>query len=132
VDAFELPAELADADTVGVVYDDIDGLNFYNDYGMFRELFADPALAADKRYADVLRGYLGADTIGPLPIRRMAAAHPETVDAVFRKVLRKPGFTWAEHGETLLRRRKPWYYEQEPRPGVSVIGARLSELAALR
>ena len=134
VDAYEFPAELADADadTVGVVYDDIDGLNFYFDYGMFRELFADPALAADKRYADVLRGYLGADTIGPLPIRRMAAAHRDTVDAVFRKVLRKPGFTWAEHGEALLRRRKPWYYEREPRPGVSVIGARLSELAGLR
>jgi hypothetical protein len=61
-----------------VVYDDIEGLNLYNDYGMFRELFADPTLAADKRYAE------------------------------------------------------PWYYEQEPRPGVSVIGARLRELAALR
>ncbi len=79
-----------------------------------------------------LRGYLGADTVGPLPIRRMAAAHPEAVGAVFRKVLRKPGFTWAEHGEALLRRRKPWYYQQEPRPGVSVIGSRLAELIALR
>jgi hypothetical protein len=29
-----------------------------DDYGMLRELFADPALAADKRYSDVLRGYL--------------------------------------------------------------------------
>jgi hypothetical protein len=47
---------------------------------------------------------------------------------VFRKVLRKPNFTWAEHGEALMRRRKPWYYEREPRPGISVIGARLSEL----
>jgi hypothetical protein len=37
-----------------------------------------------------------------------------------------------DHGEALLRRRKPWYYDHEPRPGVSVIGARLSELAALR
>jgi hypothetical protein len=46
------------------------------------------------------------------------------------KLLRKPGFTWAEHGEALLRRRKPWYYESEPRPGVSVVGERLSELAA--
>jgi hypothetical protein len=69
---------------------------------------------------------------GPLPIRRLAVAHPETADAVFRKVLRKPGFTWAEHGESLLRRRKPWYYEHEPRPGVSVIGTRLAELAAFR
>jgi hypothetical protein len=51
------------------------------------------------------------------------------VDAVFRKILRKPHFTWAEHGEALLRRRKAWYYEREPRPGVSVIGDRLVELA---
>ena len=129
---FEFPAELADADTIGLIYDEIDGLNFYNDYGMLRELFADPALAADKRYSDVLRGYLGADTVGPLPIRRVAVAHPETADAVFRKVLRKPGFTWADHGEALLRRRKAWYYDHEPRPGVSVIGARLQELTDLR
>ena len=65
--AFELPPELADADTIGVIYDEIDGLNFYNEYGMLRDLFADPALASDKRYADVLRGYLRAETIGPLP-----------------------------------------------------------------
>ncbi|PYC65349.1 hypothetical protein C7C46_32680, partial [Streptomyces tateyamensis] len=57
------------------------------------------------------------------PIRRLATAHAETTDAVFRKLLRKPGFTWTEHGEALLRRRKPWYYESEPRPGVSVTRA---------
>ena len=128
----QVPADLADSDTIGVIYDEIDGLNFYNDYGMLRELFDDPALAADKRYSDVLRGYLEADSVGPLPIRRVVAAHPETADAVFRKVLRKPAFTWAEHGEALLRRRKAWYYEHEPRPGVLVIGARLEELIALR
>ena len=130
VPAFELPAELADADTVGIIYDEIDGLNFYNEYGILRDLFADPALVADKRYSDVLRGYLGSETVGPLPFRRLAAVHPKTVDAVFRKILRKPNFTWAEDGEALLRRRKPWYYERGPRPGISVIGARLSELAA--
>jgi len=95
---------------------------------MLRALFADPALAAGKQYTDVLCGYLRSETVGPLPFRRLAAAHPDTVDAVFRKVLRKPNFTWAEHGEALMRRRKPWYYEREPRPGISVIGARLSEL----
>jgi len=125
--AFEFPPELADADTIGIIYDETDGLNFYDEYGMLRELFADPALAADKRYADVLRGYLRAETIGPLPFRRLAAAHPDTADAVFRKILRKPDFAWATHGEALLRQRKPWYYEQEPRPGVSVIGTRLSQ-----
>ena len=126
---FEFPEELADFDTVGVIFDETDGLNFYPDFGMLRDLFADPALAADKRYADVLRGYLRSETIEPLPLLRLAAAHPQTVDAVFRKILRKPTFTWAAHGEALLRGRKPWYYEREPRPGVSVIGTRLAELA---
>ena len=128
VPAFQLPPELADAGTIGVIYDEIDGLNFYNDYGMLRDLFADPALASDKRYADVLRGYLRAETIGPLPLRRLATAHPPTVDAVFRKILGQPHFSWAGPGEALLRRRKSWYYEHEPRPDIAGIGARLSEL----
>ncbi|MFF7453589.1 hypothetical protein [Kitasatospora sp. NPDC008115] len=128
--AFELPPALADSDTIGVIYDEVDGLNFYADYGMLRDLFADPALAGRRPFQDLLRTYLREESIAPLPIRRLAAAHPETVDAVFRKLLRKPGFTWTEHGEALLRRRKPGYYAQEPRPGVSVIGERLSELAA--
>ena len=128
VPAFELPPELADAGTVGIIYDETDGLNFYTEYEMLRDLFAGPALAADKRYADVLRGYLSSETVAPLPLRRLAAAHPVTVDAVFRKILRQPNFTWAEHGEALMRHRKPWYYEHEPRPEISVLGARLSEL----
>jgi hypothetical protein len=130
VPAFELPPGLADADTIGIIYDETDGLNFYPEYGMLRDLFGNPALAADKRYADVLRGYLRSETIAPLPLQRLAAAHPDTVDAVFWKILRRRDFTWAEHGEALMRRRKAWYYRREPRPGVSVIGDRLFELAA--
>ena len=66
----------------------------------------------------------------PYPLgASLADACPDTVDAVFRKILRRRGFTWAEHGEALMRRRKEWYYRREPRPGVSVIGDRLLELA---
>lgn len=119
---------MSDVGTIGIIYDEIDGLNFYDEYGMLRDLFADPATAADRRYSDVLRAYLREESIGPLPLRRLAAAYPKTVDAVFRKVLHKPNFAWAEHGEKLLRRRKPWYYEHEPRPDITVIGTRLSEL----
>jgi hypothetical protein len=69
------------------------------------------------------------ESIAPLPFLRLAAAHPDTVDAVFRKMLRQRDFTWAEHGEALTCRRKAWYHRREPRPGVSVIGARLYKLA---
>ena len=34
VPAFELPPELADSETIGIIYDFTDGLNFYNEYGM--------------------------------------------------------------------------------------------------
>jgi hypothetical protein len=121
-----------DSDTVGVIYDQVDGLNFYADYGSLRDLFANPDLPGRKHHQDLLRTYLREESITPLPIRRLAAAHPMTVDTVFRKLLRQPGFTWSEHGDALLRRRKPWYYESEPRPGVSVIGDRLSELLRVR
>ncbi|URM90618.1 hypothetical protein LUW75_12150 [Streptomyces sp. MRC013] len=125
---FELPPELAGSDTVGVIYDQADGLNSHADYGMLRDLFADPDLAGRSRRQDLLRTYLRGEPITPLPIRRPAAAHPETADAVFRKLPRKPGFVWSEHGEALLRRRKPWYYEGDPRPGASVTGGRPREL----
>ncbi|MGZ4666173.1 MAG: hypothetical protein ACXV5Q_14370 [Frankiaceae bacterium] len=46
---------------------------------MLRDLFADPALATDKRYADVLRGYLRAETIGPLPFRRPPGLSPRSL-----------------------------------------------------
>jgi hypothetical protein len=49
-------------------------------------------------------------------LRRLAAAHPQTVDTVFRKILRQPHFTWAEHGQALLPKRTPWYHEHEAPP----------------
>ena len=126
---FELPPGLAEADSISIIYDETDGLNFYPECGMLRDLFGNPALAADRRYAGALRGYLQSETIA-LPLQRLAVAHPDTVDAVFRKILRRRDFSWAEHGETLMRRRKDWYYQREPRPGVTVIGDRLLELAS--
>ena len=66
---------------------------------------------------------------GQVPTRH-CSPDLHTVDAVFRKIMRRRDFTWAEHGEALMRRRKEWYYRREPRPGVSVIGDRLLKLAS--
>ncbi|MCZ1006568.1 hypothetical protein [Streptomyces lydicus] len=89
---FELPRESAGADTVGVIYDRVDGLNFSADYGMLRDLFADPALAGRKPHQDLLRTYLREESIAPRPIRRLATAHAETADTVFRKLLHPPSY----------------------------------------
>ncbi|WP_371480257.1 hypothetical protein [Kitasatospora sp. NBC_00315] len=73
--AFELPPALADSDTIGVIYDEVDGMNFYADYGMLRDLFADPALAGRRRHQDLLRTYLARTRSRPC---RSAAWPPPT------------------------------------------------------
>ncbi|WP_433566831.1 hypothetical protein ACQP1O_17570 [Nocardia sp. CA-151230] len=123
-----LPAGLQDAETVGVIYDEVEGLNFYRDFGRADALFADPVRVGDRTSVAVLRGYLRDDSVSTLPIRRLVERHREKADQVFRKVLGKPGFCWETDGEDLLRRRKKEFFDRTPTPSISVVGARLAEL----
>ena len=126
---FVMPDGFFEFDTVGVIYDEVDGFVVVPEYGMLRAMFEDPALAADPRHANVLRAYLREDSIPPLPLRRMAGAFPGNVDAVFRRVLGNRAFTWAQNGTGLLKKRKPGYYEAEPTPSVAVLSDRVMDLA---
>jgi hypothetical protein len=126
---FVMPPGFFEFETVGIIYDELEGFVVVPEYGMLRALFADPSLAADREHANVLRAYLREGTIPPLPLRRLAAAHPAAnVDAVYRKVLGNRNFSWAQHGEALLSKRKPGYFEAEPTPGVAVLSDRVLEL----
>jgi len=126
---FVMPEGFFEFDTVGIIYDELDGFVVVPEYGMLRELFADPALAADPRYANVLRAYLREESIPPLPLRRLAAAFPANADAVYRKVLGNRNFSWSQNGSGLLRKRKPGYFRAEPTPGVAVLSDRVLALA---
>jgi len=129
---FVMPEGFFEFDTVGIIYDEVDGFVVVPEYGMLRAMFADPALAGDRDHANVLRAYLREDTIPPLPLRRLAAARPDNADAVFRRVLGNRSFTWRQHGDALLRKRKPGYYETEPLPSVAVLSDRVMELARIK
>jgi hypothetical protein len=127
---FVMPPGFFEFASVGIIYDESEGFVVVPEYGMLRQLFADPALAADREHANVLRAYLREETIPPLPLRRVAAAFPpENVDLVYRKVLGSRNFTWRQHGESLLRKRKPRAFEDEPTPGVAVLSDRVLALA---
>lgn len=123
-----LAEDLLDADSVGLLYDETEGLHFLRDFGHLDALLATPALARDRAYASRLRSYLHDDSIPPAVLRRLAARHPDTVDQVFRTVLHKPAFTWDRDGDALLRRHKPEHYARQPEPALVVIGERLAEL----
>lgn len=123
-----LPEDLLTADSIGLIYDEVAGLNHYRDFGRLDELFADPGLVRDRTRLTLLREYLDDDSVSPLAIRRLVQRHPDNVDQVFRTLLRKPGFSWARDGEDLLRRRKKTYFDREPLPSISTVGERLAEL----
>jgi hypothetical protein len=127
-DAGRLPEELLDADSVALVYDEIEGLGYYRDFGRLDALFADPPQARDRADLAQLRAYLDDESVPPLVIRRLVERHPGGADQIFRTLLRKPGFTWSRDGEKLLRREKKSYFDREPVPSVSIIGQRLVEL----
>lgn len=127
-DVGRLPEQLRSADTVGLMYDELEGLNYYRNLGQLDALFADPALTNDRAHLALLREYLRDPSISPLPIRRLVERHPERADPVFRALLRKPAFSWERDGEALLRERKKAYVDREPVPHFSIVGTRLGEL----
>jgi len=126
---FVMPEGFFEFDTVGIIYDELDGFVVVPEYGMLAAMFADPSLAADPGYANVLRAYLREESIPPLPLRRLAAAFPGNVDAVFRRVLGNRNFSWDQNGTGLLKKRKPGYFTAEPTPGVAVLSDRVLALA---
>ena len=122
--------ELLGADSVALIYDEVEGLNFYRDFGRLDALFADPTLARDRTNLGRLREYLRDESVSPLAIRRLVQRHPDGVDPVFRTLLRKPGFSWSRDGEKLLRREKESFFDREPTPSISIVGGRLAEFSA--
>ena len=126
-----LSDDLMDADSVVLIYDEVEGLSVYRDFGRLDALFADPSLARDRDRLAQLQGYLDDDSVSPLAIRRLVERHPDGADPVFHALLRKPSFSWSRDGEKLLRREKKSFFDREPRPRISVIGERLTELLRL-
>jgi hypothetical protein len=104
------------ADSVALIYDEVEELNYYRDFGRLDAVFADPELARDRTYLAQLREYLNDESVSPLAIRRFVQRHPDGADQVFRALLRKSGFSWARDGENLLRRRKKAFFDREPPP----------------
>ncbi|HEX5401398.1 MAG TPA: hypothetical protein VFX16_03755 [Pseudonocardiaceae bacterium] len=120
--------ELLAADTVALIYDEIEGLTIFRDFGHVDSLFANPELARDRTNLARLRDWLHDESVTPLAFRLLAQRHPDGADPVFRALLRRPGFSWSRDGETLLRRHKKSFFDREPLPSISIVGERLTEL----
>lgn len=96
-----------DADQVALIHHPQSGVWFFVSYPLVVEAFRDPGSLERADVRQTVLGYLGDDdNIPPWLFDRLCAAHPEHADAVFRTVLRRPAFTWATDGESLMRKHK--------------------------
>lgn len=123
----EVPAHLKDAESVALIFDEVEGLGYYADFALLQEAFADPTLLIKARYKQVLTAYLRGDAVSPVPIRRLAERDPAKAGAVFARLLGKRGFDWARSGEALLRTHKPGHFTGERLPTVTPVTAVIAE-----
>ena len=122
-------SDLADAATVGLIYDERHGFGFYQDYGRFEEVFARPPLALDAEQLQVVDRYLRDESVNGVPFVRCAQRYPEAVDVVLAQVLRRPRFRWSGDGDELLRRYKPGFLDAAPQPQFLPFGDQFAHLA---
>jgi hypothetical protein len=105
------------ADRVAIHFVPGEGLNFYPDFHLVEEAFANPALLARRRYRETLTDLLRDPEISPEPLRQLAARDADKTNAMFEKLRkRKRGFRWDTEGEALLRRHKPSYFDGSQLP----------------
>ena len=121
--------EVGAGETVGLIYDEREGLGFFADFGALQEVFQRPDLARQPRYAQLVQQYLRDDSVSPVALRRCAELYPDGVDAVLSQVLRQKRFTWRRNGEDLMRRYKSEHLSREPLPLFLPLGPRLVESA---
>jgi hypothetical protein len=123
-----LAKEVPGAETLGVLYDETDGLTYVPDLAKLRALFADPALAQVPEYLGLLDDLLHDARFPPVIFRRLADLYPGTADAVWRAALDAPSFTWLSDGEALLSTHRPEYFATPAQPRTTTLPKRMLEL----
>jgi hypothetical protein len=128
----ELPPDLIESETVALIYDEVDGLGFYAEFGLVEAVFADPNLIRRRRHREHVLSYLHDDSVEPMVLRRLADRDPDRASVLFRRLLKRPRFDWARDGDELLRTAKSDYYAQPNRPKISPVSERLADYATRR
>jgi hypothetical protein len=118
------PPKMLEAETVGVIYDEIEGLNFFVDFGTFEKAFQNPILLKDPDGLpyQVVQGYLVEPDISPLPFQRMIEKYPITASQVFEKLLTNTrNFKVERDFEDLMIQFKPQHMLLKKYPAVTML-----------
>ena len=117
------PDDLLAADDVVLLNHPVKGVGFYQDHARVEDAHRAPPSRPKAQGVRLVRNYLDDETIPAYVLARLAAAYPDTVDRLYRLVLRRPEFRWESDGDALLRERKPAWYDTADIPDLMLLPA---------
>ncbi len=104
-----------ESDRIAVIYDELEGLNVFYEYGLVEEAFANPELAAERQHRAAIAELVKEPEVTPLVLRRLVVKYPDTADDAIRRALNLTRFAWEKDGERLIRRFKgDWSEKTHP------------------
>lgn len=121
------PAGFAARQEVRLVHHPVKSAVFLVDYEALEDAHRTPPDDAPDPGAAVLRGYLEDDQIPCFILEDLADRHPDTVDELYQVALARPGFSWHDDGQALLRTYKPAPIHHADLPRIAMVPVSLSE-----
>jgi len=116
VPQMQFPEALTRNDTVGLIFDEVEGLNFYPGFASFMAPFNETQLLEDEQYREVLMGYLESESISTLPFRKMVEKYPESSRQAFAALFNKPNWDYDKDFNELMEKHKSAFLRKEWAP----------------
>lgn len=113
-----------DVETVGITFDDIEGMEYHTNLGLVMEAFLAPEKVNEEPHRKVVSDYVQNPDVSLLPFRILAERDPERATQMIRNLLPLPDFDWSRDGDNLLRQYRP-DYEQRMQPSAIPLSERL-------
>ena len=121
----KVPEGLLRCETVGIVMDAEEGLNFYAELGRFLEVFARPESFSAGERRDIVMRYLWSDSISPLPFRKVVERYPENARLVFGEIFARASWDNERDLGSLMRKYKARFLKRRPQPWIIPVATQI-------
>lgn len=120
-----VPEGLLGCETVGIVMDAEEGLNFYAELGRFLEVFARPQSFSAGERRDIVMRYLWSDSISPLPFRKVVERYPDNARLVFGEIFARGSWDNERDLGSLMRKYKARFLTRRPQPWIIPVATQI-------
>ncbi len=99
----DFPEDLLKSKEVGVVFDEVESLGFFINYGLIIDILQDPDEKRIKKYKEDILSYIKDESISPIILRRLFFRFPQNAEFVVQNVLNRPQFNLERDFDSLTK-----------------------------